>query len=161
AEYIKADGGVKSFNFEFTEWEHRVITANLPAKTLANWLLCNSSHVIDLAFHLGGRPETWQAFAARDCRWCPGYSNYVGAGISESGAGFSYQANWMAPGRWGVEWLTDHRRLILRPLEQLHIQKKFPWRWRKWSWTMTTISDLSRVCISRRKLFSMGKRLSV
>ncbi|MDR1658504.1 MAG: Gfo/Idh/MocA family oxidoreductase [Deltaproteobacteria bacterium] len=124
AELIEADGGVKSFNFEFTEWEHIVVKANLPAKTLANWLLCNSTHVIDLAFHLGGQPETWKAFATRNCSWCPGYANYGGAGISNSGASFSYQANWMAPGRWGVEWLTDHHRLILRPLEQLHIQKK-------------------------------------
>jgi len=36
---------------------------------------------------------------------------------------FSYQANWFAPGRWGVEILTKDSRLIFRPLEKLQVQK--------------------------------------
>lgn len=32
---------------------------------------------------------------------------YTGAGIATSGALFSYQANWAAPGRWSVEIITD------------------------------------------------------
>ena len=35
---------------------------------------------------------------------------------------FSYQANWNAPGRWGIEILTSQHRLYLRPMEKLQIQ---------------------------------------
>ena len=34
---------------------------------------------------------------------------------------FSYQADWEAPGRWGVEVLTRKRRFIFRPMEQLQV----------------------------------------
>jgi len=47
----------------------------------------------------------------------------TGAGRTENGALFSYQADWAAPGRWGVEILTDKHRLIFRPLEKLQIQE--------------------------------------
>jgi hypothetical protein len=34
----------------------------------------------------------------------------------------SWHANWIGPGRWGVEVITAERRLILRPLEGLSVQ---------------------------------------
>jgi hypothetical protein len=43
--------------------------------------------------------------------------------VTENGVLFSYVADWTAPGRWGVEVMTRRHRLILRPMEQLHIQK--------------------------------------
>ena len=48
---------------------------------------------------------------------------FTGAGVSSSGALFAYHSNWDAPGRWGVEILTQKHRLIFRPLEKLQIQK--------------------------------------
>jgi hypothetical protein len=39
--------------------------------------------------------------------------------LSEQGIPFSYQADWEAPGRWGVELLTRQHRYLLRPLETL------------------------------------------
>mgnify|MGYP003991786179 CR=1 FL=1 len=43
--------------------------------------------------------------------------------VTNSAALFHCQANWDAPGRWGVEILTCKHRYIFRPLEKLHILK--------------------------------------
>ena len=121
-EIIRDDGGVTSFNFEFTEWSHQIVDLEKAPGIKENWLLANSSHVIDLAFFLGGRPKAMTSYKTGGLEWHPSGSIYAGAGISERGALFSYQANWEAPGRWGVEILTRSHRLIFRPLEKLHIQ---------------------------------------
>jgi predicted dehydrogenase len=123
---IQEDGGVTSFNFEFTEWSHTISTL-IPTKTqaeLQNWFLGNSTHVIDLAFFLGGKPKEMSSYYSgkNNLDWHTASSNYSGSGISENGALFSYCANWKAPGRFSVEILTDKHRLIFRPLEKLQIQ---------------------------------------
>lgn len=122
-EIIKNDGGVTSFNFEFTEWAHVIEPLEKKEGTKANWLLGNSSHVIDLAFYLGGKPAAMSSFATGKLSWHD-KAIFTGAGRTRDNALFSYQANWAAPGRWGVEILTRNSRLILRPLEELHIQLK-------------------------------------
>jgi len=123
---IKEDGGVVSFNFEFTEWSHSIANI-LHLKTEAemqNWFLGNSTHVIDMAFYLGGVPKEIAAFHSgkENLDWHKTSSNYCGAGVSENGALFAYHANWMAPGRFSVEMLTGKHRLVFRPLEKLQIQ---------------------------------------
>jgi len=120
---IKDDGGVTSFYFEFTEWSHQIANINKAPEVKENWLLANSSHVIDLAFFLGGTPKKISCYKAGGLDWHQSGSIYAGAGVAESGALFSYQANWEAPGRWAVEVLTKKHRLILKPLEELYIQK--------------------------------------
>jgi predicted dehydrogenase len=123
-EIILQDGGVTSYNFEFTEWSH-VITPLVKAPGIKeNWFLANSSHVVDLAFYLGGKPKQISCFNEGGISWHPSASIFTGAGISDQGALFSYQANWEAPGRWAVEILTRDHRLYLRPLEKLQIQDK-------------------------------------
>lgn len=122
-EIIKADGGVTSFHFEFTEWSHQIVGLPKPKEVKENWLLANSSHVIDLAFFLGGRPRELSSYSVGGLSWHPTASVFAGAGISERGALFSYHANWEAPGRWSVEALTRKHRLIFRPMEQLHVQR--------------------------------------
>jgi len=122
-EYIKKDGGVTSFNFDFTERSDRIETAPFSAKVKKEWLLANSSHVIDLAFFLGGKPEKINSRIAGSLNWHPRASIYVGAGISISKALFSYHANWESAGRWSVEIMTPKRKLIFRPLEKLQMQK--------------------------------------
>lgn len=119
-EIISQDGGVSSFNFEFTEL-YRVI-GSLKGD-VSGWFYANSTHVIDLAFHLGGEPKEMTSYVQ-----CPNpnytsTTSFAGAGISTKNALFSYQANYLAPGRWGVEILTPKSRLIFRPMEQLQIQK--------------------------------------
>ena len=46
------------------------------------------------------------------------------AGITTKGVLFNYQANWNAPGRWAVEFLTPLHRIYLKPMEQLQLQDK-------------------------------------
>ena len=120
---ISDDGGVTSFNFEFTEWAHQIETLDKPKNILDIWFLANSTHVIDLAFHLGGRPIEMSSYTSGSLDWYKPASIFAGTGISDKGALFSYQANWKSPGRWGVEMLTSKHKLILRPMEQLHMQK--------------------------------------
>jgi predicted dehydrogenase len=122
-EIIAEDGGVTSFTFEFTEWSHEIEGLLQPPVVKHNWLLANSSHVIDLAFFLGGGPTKLHAQVAGDLSWHPSAAVFTGSGVSASGALFSYHANWAAPGRWGVEILTRKRRLIFRPIEKLQLMK--------------------------------------
>lgn len=122
-EIIDDDGGVISYNFEFTEWSHQIVNIDKAPGIKDNWLLANSSHVIDLAFFLGGKPKEISCYKTGGLDWHPSGSIFAGAGTTENGALFSYHANWEAPGRWGVEVLTKKHRLIFRPLEKLHIQK--------------------------------------
>ena len=122
-EIIKEDGGVSSFCFEFTEWSHTI--APLPKTKIEhnNWFLGNSTHVIDTAFFLGGKPKILHALHKGGLEWHPSSSKYVGAGESETGALFSYHADWEAPGRWVIEILTKKNRLLFKPMESLQIQQ--------------------------------------
>jgi len=121
-EIIAADGGVTSFNFEFTEWSHVIEPLQADPVVKQHWFLANSTHVVDLAFFLGGDPGEISSYTTGSLSWHPSAAAFAGAGVTKEGALFSYQANWAAPGRWGVEMLTNRHRLIFRPMEQLHIQ---------------------------------------
>jgi predicted dehydrogenase len=123
-EIIAGDGGVTSFNFEFTEWSHVIQPLPTPAIVKERWFLANSTHVVDLAFFLGGTPREMSSYVAGGLSWHPAAAAFAGAGVTNEGALFSYQANWAAPGRWGVEVLTKAHRLIFRPMEQLHVQNQ-------------------------------------
>ena len=120
---IEDDGGVLSFNFEFTEWCDDIADKLKYGDTGKNWFLANSSHIVDMAFYLGGEPKELHACTAGGNDWHPTATVFSGAGVTHSGALFSYQANWDAPGRWGVEVLTRKHRYIFRPLEKLQILK--------------------------------------
>lgn len=123
-EIIKEDGGVSSFNFEFTEWSHVIAPLSKTQVEHHTWFMGNSSHVIDTAFYLGGSPKEFCSYHSgeNELEWHPSGTTYAGAGISEIGALFSYQANWSAPGRWVVEILTKKHRLYFKPMESLQIQ---------------------------------------
>lgn len=123
-EIIQTDGGVSSFSFEFTEWAHVIGELKKAPEVKANWFLANSTHVVDLAFYLGGKPREISSYLSGGLEWHPSASIWAGAGITREGALFSYQSNWDAPGRWGVEILTKKNRLIFRPMEKLQVQKK-------------------------------------
>ena len=116
-----ADGGIISAVFEFTEWSHRIRDLQKAPGVKEHWLLANSTHVIDLAFHCIGLPAEgqWQGWHGGGLDWHPTAARFHGAGVSERGIPFAYQADWEAPGRWGVELLTRHNRYLLRPMEAL------------------------------------------
>jgi len=123
-EIIEIDGGVTSFNFEFTEWSHIIESLKKGHGVLEKHFLGNSTHVVDLAFNLGGLPIQLSSYTSGRLDWHPSASIFCGAGISNSGALFNYTANWESAGRWGVEVLTKEHKLILRPMEKLKIQKR-------------------------------------
>ena len=122
-EIIREQGGVDSMMFEFTEWLHVIKGATNATQEKNALLQCNSAHVIDLAFHLCGRPKELTCFTKGPADWYGEARAFSGAGETEKGALFSYSANWTGPGRWGLEIVAGSRRLIFRPLEQLHIQE--------------------------------------
>lgn len=123
-EIIAQDGGILSFNFEFTEWSHIIEKAEKPREVFENWIMANSSHVIDLAFYLGGWPKTLNCLSKgkNTLGWHPSSAIFVGSGESDKGALFSYSSNWISPGRWVVEVMTPKHRLYFKPMEQLQIQ---------------------------------------
>jgi predicted dehydrogenase len=123
-ERIKQDGGLISFNFEFTEWGHIVKDLKKNDGVLSEWFFQNSSHVIDLAFFIGGAPKQLNSFVGGGQSWHPKGTIFSGAGISNKNALFSYNANWESSGRWFVEFLSAENRYILKPLEQLFVQKR-------------------------------------
>jgi len=121
-EIIREDGGVRCLHFEFTEWSHSIGPLEKELGVKEEWFLHNSTHVVDLAFYLGGWPTELHAHSAGSLPWHR-HARFVGSGITEKGALFSYFADWEGPGRWGVEIITPQHRLIFRPMEQLQIQK--------------------------------------
>lgn len=120
---IEEDGGLLSFNFEFTEWAHIFDNMDIAKEDLAYLFFANSTHVVDLAFFLGGNPIEMSCYA-KDANLWHKPINFAGAGRTDKDALFSYNANWNAPGRWAVELLTAKHRIYLKPMEQLQLQDK-------------------------------------
>lgn len=120
---IDEDGGLKSMNFEFTEWSHTIEPIYKAPGVKENWFFANSTHVVDLAFFLAGIPKEWATFSEQGTLSWHSKSNFTGAGKTEKGVLFSYMANWESAGRWGIELLTSKRRIYLKPLEEIRIQK--------------------------------------
>lgn len=122
---IEEDGGITSFNFEFTEWSHVIGTLKKHPAEHQNWFLGNSTHIIDTAFYVAGKPIQLHAFVKGQNKldWHTKSSIFTGAGETDKGALFSYQANWLSPGRWFIEFLTPKHRLVFKPVEKLQIQQ--------------------------------------
>ncbi|OHA42075.1 MAG: hypothetical protein A3H68_03145 [Candidatus Taylorbacteria bacterium RIFCSPLOWO2_02_FULL_46_40] len=120
---IMADDGVISCAFDFTERVGDVEKLKIPDTVKNEWLLANSSHVIDLAFHLAGSPSELKSSVGGALPWHK-KAIFVGHGKTETGALFSYHANWLSGGRWNIEIVTLKRKLVLQPLETLRVMKK-------------------------------------
>lgn len=121
---IASEGGVTAVHFEFTERERDATLGKFSSEVRRHWVLANSSHVIDLAFYLGGDPVRISTEVAGALDWHPSAAQFAGSGRTGKGALFSYFANWSSGGRWGVEVMTLESRLILRPLELLSVQRR-------------------------------------
>lgn len=121
-EFIKEDGGVRSMHFDFTEVGWKIKDIYKAPGVKENWFLANSTHVVDLAFFIGGKPIELSSFRSGRIDWHPSAAQFTGAGKTDNGCLFSYHANWDGPGRWSLEFITPKRRLILAPMEGLKIQ---------------------------------------
>ncbi len=124
AQAIEADGGLLSCQFEFTEIERFVIHDGFPEEVLHRWGLVNSTHVIDLAFFLAGRPRALDCHVAAGLPWHPAGAVFTGSGVSTRGVAFSYHADWASAGRWKLNLYTAERRYLLEPLETLQVQER-------------------------------------
>lgn len=123
-ELIKEDGGVSSFQFDFTEWSHVIEGLECDPVEKKYLFLANSTHVADLAFFMGGHPKEINCFNNGTINWHSSGGVFTGSGITKNDTLFSYHANWLAPGRWSVEMNTKSYKLILKPMEKLQMQKK-------------------------------------
>ena len=121
---IIEDGGLQSMHFEFTEWAHTIEPLKKAEGVKENWFFANSTHVVDLAFFIAGKPKVLKAFSKPGKLDWHDKTNFVGAGETEKGVLFSYISNWESAGRWGMELLTENRRIYLKPMENLHVQQK-------------------------------------
>ena len=124
--HMRAGGeSIESVMFEFNE----VMPAQGPGATTdvaARWMLANSMHVIDTAFHPVGLPDMLRSLFQRSggLSWHPAGSLFVGSGETTKGIPFAFHANWDAPGRWGFEWMTKSTRYVFRPMEKLSIMRR-------------------------------------
>jgi predicted dehydrogenase len=123
---ILDDSGLTSMHFEFTELSHRITQIDSPAEIKSNWFMANSTHVVDLAFHLGGLPRELSAWTGGEnmLEWHPVSSVFSGFGIGEKNVPFTYMADWNAPGRWSVELMTKNSRICLKPMEEIRVIRK-------------------------------------
>lgn len=121
---IENDGGITSINFEFTEWSDVVKKSNKPEAVLQEWFIANSTHVVDLAFYLGGNPVDISCYVDGTLPWYTKASSFAGAGRTDKGIIFSYKANWDSAGRWSVEALTTKHKYLFEPMEKLRMQDK-------------------------------------
>ncbi len=118
---IKQDGGIRTCNFEFTEWSHTIAPLKKGPGVKESCFLSNSSHVVDLAFHLCGFPKEIHAINKGSLDWHHSSSRFSGSGLTSKNVLFSYFADWSSAGRWGIELMTKKRRIVLRPLEEIKV----------------------------------------
>ncbi|PRS36429.1 myo-inositol 2-dehydrogenase [Bacillus sp. RJGP41] len=121
--YVTKDKPIRSIHFDFTELSKQIEKSGSTHQLKNNWLLANSSHVIDLAFFIAGKPQVLQSLSTDHLAWHPEAAIFTGSGVTVDDALFSYHANWKSPGRWGIEVMTDQFKFILQPLERLYIMK--------------------------------------
>jgi predicted dehydrogenase len=116
---VEKDGGVQSVSFDFTEWSDSIAPLDKGDGVKEKWVLSNSTHVIDLAFFLAGKPAELSAYVKGGLPWHPSGSCFVGSGISEKNVLFSYRSDWNSQGRWGVTVYSTNYSYSLCPLEGL------------------------------------------
>lgn len=124
-EYIlEKDGGLQAMNFEFTEWTHKIDPSKKVPEVLNNWFFANSTHVVDLAFFIAGKPLNWSAYSKSGNLEWHDKTIFSGAGITNKDVLFSYLSHWESAGRWGIELLTKNQKIYLKPLEGILLQPK-------------------------------------
>ena len=112
---------IVGLDFDFSEWMFKIDKSGYTSAVLNQWAWVNSSHVIDLAFHLAGIPKKINAFYTNREEF---YQNFRGAGMTHDDVIFSYKAHWNSASRWSIKLFTTENQYILEPLEKLKAIKK-------------------------------------
>lgn len=112
---------VRSAEFSFTEWVHRIDTGQYRPEVLARWGAANCIHVTSTVFDLIGMPQVLngQRGGAGGIAWHPAASIFAGSGVSSTGALFSYGSDWGSAGRWTITVRTSLGSYHLEPMEAL------------------------------------------
>ena len=122
---IENDGGAVLFNMDISELLHTIDINKYTKDVLNNWLLANTSHVIDLAIYLCGIPIKINNLIKPGLEWNKNRNAiYAGCGITDKDCLFNYQGNWIGAGRWSLEIFTKNYTLKFCPLEELQIRFK-------------------------------------
>jgi predicted dehydrogenase len=130
-ELIEIDGGVTSCQYNFTEWLHTIDYQKDGKEAYERWGINNTLHIISMAHEIIGMPVEMSSFRRGSLSWHPSGSTFVGAGITDKKVLFSYQADWGAAGRWGIDIITRANIYRLVPLEDLSVCKKGKTAWEK------------------------------
>ena len=130
-ELIIKDEGVTSCHFSFSEMLNRINFSNNPSIVYSRWGICNSLHVISMAFDLIGFPRKIYSISSGNLKWHKSGSVFVGCGITEKNILFSYNADWEYGGPWSIEITTKKHRYRLLPLEELYVQNTISYKWEK------------------------------
>lgn len=113
------DGGILELKFDFSERIHEVEKLVSPEIVKNNWVIANSSHIIDLAFFLIGQPKILNTISSGRTTWHPTSALFNGHGVSVKGITFEYCADWTKSGNWRIEAFTKNILLVLQPIETL------------------------------------------
>ena len=120
-EFIEEDGGITSLHFDFSE-RSRIVESLVKAPGVKeNWLIHNSTHVIDLVQYISDGLFMTNAHSSGSLVWHSAGDRFYGLGKTRSGAPVTYNSDWSSPGGWEVLVRTAKRRFLLKPLESLLI----------------------------------------
>ena len=113
---------ISSVFFDFTEF--KINSTNYPNNVLNRWAYANSIHIFDLVFHMIGFPKSINSYVGgeNDLQWHKDSSIFSGYGISTKDVMFSYNSNWLCPGRWRIEFLSTDKKYIFSPIEEIKAQ---------------------------------------
>lgn len=120
---ITEDEGISNLFFDFSELTYKIDKTKKSQKILDHWIVANSSHVIDLAFHVAGFPLKLDSNVSSLQKWNNKPVVFSGSGKLHNGALFSYSSNWKSAGRWKLEFTTKKRKFLLEPLEEIKEKK--------------------------------------
>ncbi len=120
------EGVVRSAEFSFTEWAHRIKREQYQPKVLERWGAANCIHVTSTIFDLIGMPVVLngERRGAGNIDWHPTASIFAGSGVSSTGALFSYGSDWGSAGRWSIAVRTELGSYHLEPMEALSFCRK-------------------------------------
>ena len=112
---------VSSIHFDFTELIHSLRNKEISENIRRNWLIANSSHVIDLASFISGTIDMKKSIfhVKGKLDWNGGPINFFGMGQTDREIPFTYNSDWNSASRWGVQVKSSSYNFLLQPLEEL------------------------------------------
>ncbi len=117
---------VSSIHFDFTELIHSLRNQEISENIRRNWLIANSSHVIDLASFISGSIDLKKSIfrVKGKLKWNDGPINFYGMGQTDREIPFTFNSDWNSASRWGIQVKSCSYNFLLQPLEELRFNEK-------------------------------------